>query len=291
MKKLAAILVVCLVCAAARAGEKVREFSWSELEAAGKLKSGRVIPPGQEGNVECLVVGSTEAGPLTLELFTVEQPGITQASYALRTRVRYQGVEGRGYLEMWSHFPGGGAYFSRTLDEIGPLAAIAGSSGWREIVLPFSATGTARRPTRLVINLAFPGKGKVWIEPPSLFQYAEGENAALATGGWWTDRQGGMIGGAVGSVLGLLGALIGILCSMGRARIFVVGFMTVVAILGSVMLIVGVVAMALEQPHGVYYPLMLCGGVSALVFGALLRTVRKRFTDLELRRIIVADQS
>ena len=51
----------------------------------------------------------------------MEAPAVTGDSYAITGKVAYEGVEGDGYLEMWSVFPDGSRYFSRTLDDAGPL--------------------------------------------------------------------------------------------------------------------------------------------------------------------------
>ena len=228
-----------------------------------------------------------EDGPLTVPLVTIEQPGITLPAYALRGRLRYEEISGTAYMEMWSHFPDGGAYFSRTLAKDGPMQSLQGSSGWRDLVLPFSAAGTAQRPSKLVLNVVFPGKGRVRLSPLTLSQYRDGEDPMAVSGAWWTDR--GIIGGIGGSLLGVLGAAIGILCSKGRSRSLVIGTMVTLAVIGAVVLLLGLWALFAGQPYGVYYPLLLTGGLDAVIFGALIRVARRRYAEIELRRMGAAD--
>lgn len=289
MRRTLPMFLMCLLCRLALAEETIREFSWSALEAAGHLKNGNVVAPAQEGSDESLALSNPTGRPVTIEFLVVDQPGITASAYALRGRMRYEGVEGIGYLEMWSHFPGGSAYFSRTLAEQGVLAGLRGSSGWRDMVLPFSAAGATDHPSRLVVNLVLPGRGKVWIGPLRLVQFLDAEDPLASYGAWWDARQGGLIGGIAGSALGLAGALIGVLCSLGRCRSAVMTLMTVVSLLGATALIAGIVALSSGQPYGVFYPLLLGGGLAFLLFGALRPVIRRRYVVSELRRMTAAD--
>jgi hypothetical protein len=220
---------------------------------------------------------------------TIDQPGVKLPIYALRGRIKYEGVEGAGYLEMWNYFPGGGAYFSRTLAGTGPMKALNGTSGWRDVVVPFFATGTPMRPSKLVVNLVLPSKGKVWLGPLKLFQYGPNEDPLALAAAWWTDRQGGLIGGIGGGTMGLLGAMIGILSGAGRGRSFVIGLLVALTVIGAVALATGIYALARGQPFGVFYPLMLGGGLPAVICGGLIPTTRKRYAQIELRKIAAAD--
>lgn len=289
MKKWMALLMICLWSSPASAEQVVRGFSWSQLKAAGRLTNGDVMPMGQGSDAESLALSNQSARPVRVEILVIDQPGITAPVYALRGRIRCEGVEGVGYMEMWSHFPDGAAYFSRSLAGQGPMAGLSGTSSWRDMVLPFSAAGTAKRPSRLVVSLVLPGRGKVWIGPLKLVQYAESEDPLASSGQWWTERDGGLIGGIAGCLLGLAGALIGLLSAGGRSRSVVMGVMAVVAILGAIVLVIGIVAAAHGQPYGVYYPLLLGGGLGFALFGGLRPMVRRRYDAIELRRMSAAD--
>jgi len=157
--------------------------------------SGRVI----DGTVE--VTSSGTGG--TFPLVAIDEPAIAGDGYALTGRVRYQGVAGVGFLEMWSVFPDGGRYFSRTLANDGPQARISGDSGWRDFELPFFLEGS-ERPVRLELDLVLPGTGRVWVGPLEL------TSPGATSSAWWSDRTGGLIGGIAGSLIGITGAIVGV---------------------------------------------------------------------------------
>ena len=93
------------------------------------------------------------------------------------------------------------------------------------------------------------------------------------------------MGAVGGSVLGVVGGMIGTLCALGRWRYFVLGLMRTITVLGLATLLLGLWAATHEQPYGVYYPLLLGGGLAALIFGSLLPVVRRRYAESELRRM------
>ncbi|MBI1893879.1 MAG: hypothetical protein HYS14_07210, partial [Candidatus Rokubacteria bacterium] len=101
----------------------------------------------------------------------------------------------------------------------------------------------------------------------------------------------GLIGGVLGTILGGMGALIGWLTSAGKARRLALGMMKTMAVLGVAALILGVVALLRSQPYAVYYPLLLIGLIGSVLPAALLRTIRKRYEEMELRRMRAMDVS
>jgi hypothetical protein len=233
-----------------------------------------------------LKIENTSSVPLTVRLMTVSNPPVAKQIYAVTGQVKYENVQGDGYLEMWNYFPPTkpgrteGRYFSRTLGDSGDMGKIRGTSGWRKFSLPFDGMGASGPPTRLEVNLVLPGSGKVYLRPMAVWEPAAG---------WWSARQGGWIGGIGGSVIGCSGALIGILASLGKARRFVLAVTKLFIVLGILLVLAGVLAVTHLQPYAVYYPLLLGGVICAAVFGANLRTVRKRYSDLEIRRMASID--
>ena len=135
------------------------------------------------------------AEPLTIEavagkqrhrLAILPQPRISSPVYALRGKIRYEGVEGDAYLQLNSNFGDTGIFFTKGLAESGPLGKISGSSPWRNFVLPFFANqgelaGDAPIvPDELTLELYLPAAGSVTIRDVRLYQYAAGEDP-LAT--------------------------------------------------------------------------------------------------------------
>lgn len=109
--------------------------------------------------------------------------------------------------------------------------------------------------------------------------------------GWWTDRTSGLFGGIGGSVVGLVGALVGIFAGIGKCRRFVLSLMIVWLVFGVICLVFGVVALLSKQPYAVYYPLLLFGFLSTLLSACLCRGVRKRYEEIELRKMAAKDVS
>ena len=138
------------------------ELKWDVLQKQGRVVIGTVLPPETGGAFYILRITGGGAGEPTQTVLTLDKPAINRPRYALTGQVRYEGIEGIGYLEMWSHFPDGGQYFSRTLGEAGPMMKLQGTSGWRAFTLPFDATG-APSPTKLVFNVVLPGRGVVYL--------------------------------------------------------------------------------------------------------------------------------
>ena len=108
-------------------------------------------------------------------------------------------------------------------------------------------------------------------------------------GGWWDDRTAGVMFGSMGGVLGCLGGLMGTLCSAGRGRGFVMGSLRFLLVVGIVSAIAGVAALAVAQPYAVTYPLLLMGLLCTSLSLGLMGTVRRRFEQLELRKMSAMD--
>ncbi|HLO42115.1 MAG TPA: hypothetical protein VK176_13900 [Phycisphaerales bacterium] len=106
---------------------------------------------------------------------------------------------------------------------------------------------------------------------------------------WWSSEVGmyvGAIGGsAVGLLGGVLGTMMGVLAPRGKAKGLVLGLHTGLVVLGVCTSITGIVALSIGQPYHVYYPLLLGGGILAIVLGSLLPVVRMRYRQAEQRKL------
>lgn len=224
-------------------------------------------------------------------LLELPDPGVTLPVYALKGMVRYDGVQGDGFLQLDSHFGDAGTFFTKTLAAAGPLGKLSGSSDWRPFVLPFYANsgdpadGTAPLPDKLTLSLVLPGAGTVSIRDVGLYQYASGEDPMQAAGQWFGDRSAGLLGGIGGALIGLWGALIGVLSSRGKARLFVVASVNVLVVIGVASLVGGVVAIATAQPYAVYFPLLLIGIILIAVFGKMRGKLSAQYEQLELKKM------
>ena len=261
-----------------------QSFAWDALQKSGQTTTGTVRSADERTPFATLRVEGT-GQPRSTTVLTIDAPRITSSRYAITGQVRYDDVEGAGSLEMWNHFPDGGQYFSRTLAETGPMMKLHGTSGWRPFTLPFDATGAASGPSRLIVNVALPGRGVVTLGPLTLAS----QEGADETRAWWPDRTGGWIGAVAGSVVGSIGALIGVLTSLGRARRVVTAAATALVAVGVVAFLAGIVALSRSQSYAVYYPLLLCGFLGAVIPLGLLPTIRRRYQDLELRAMRAQD--
>jgi len=245
------------------------------------------MPPETGFADQRLKIENTTSTPMSVTVLTIDQPQIAGPRYRLSGRLRYENVEGAGYLEMWNHFPGGGQYFSRTLGDQGPMMKLKGTSGWRSFVLPFDATG-APSPTRLVVNVVLPGRGTVYLGPLELSD--ERGAASTQPGDVTTSRLAGMAGGVAGAVIGSLGALIGVLTSLGRARRFVIASTTSLIALGALAFTSGLIAfISTGLSSSVYPSLLLLGFVATVVPLGLLPVIRKRYLEIELRTMRAHD--
>ncbi len=292
MKRLTTIigLALCVVfvpVSAAFAEQTAGEISWSKIQADGKITGGQVV---SEDGLTYLKVVNTESRPVTVKILTIENPNVGAPGYEIVGQVRYEGVEAKGYLEMWNHFSHNRRFFSRTLGDRGPMKHLEGSCDWRRFVLPFQFNkDKSGPPDKLVVNIVLPGRGTVLVGPLRLVQYANGEDPPAATGVWWSDRTGGWLGGILGTGIGCLGGLIGLFGGRGKARRFVIGSLKVMFILGLAMLAVCAAALIKSQPYGVWYPFGLVGLLCTILSVAMLPSIRRRYEIIELRKMEAMD--
>jgi len=291
MKTLITALSLVWCGSASFAGEAVRGISWAELAKEGKLQGGEVIPANDKMPSAHLKVENPDATPKSISILTIENPGVTKLRYALRGKVRYEGVEGQGCLEMWNFLSNGGKYFSRTIGGGGPMKALQGSSGWREFVLPFFMDQEGLSPNKLVVKVVLPGRGTVYLGPLQLMQYDKNEDPLAVAGQWWGPRGAGLLGAILGTALGCLGAAVGVLTSKGMARSLVLGTLKLTAVVGIVFLLAGIAATIAKQPYHVFHPLLLVGLLGTVIPLGVLKTCRKRFEEMELRKMAAMDAS
>lgn len=284
MKYFLVFLASLLLSFSLRAEELLRAVSFSEALANGSLRAGEVID-------EQTLAIVAEPGKPFQPLIELADPGISSSIYALKGMLRYENVEGDGFLQLDNDFGANGSFFTKSLAMTGPLAKISGGSDWRPFVLPFylnngdQADGAVPFPEKLALGLFLPGSGAVSLRGVGLYQYANGEDPLQPGGHWIGNRAAILLGAIGGSLIGLWGAMIGVVSSRGKARRFVLGSTTALLVIGIVSLGMGVAALAASQPYAVYYPLLLIGIILVAVMGRLRRSLAARYEQLELKRM------
>jgi hypothetical protein len=237
------------------------------------------VSPPASGEIDGDEVRIDERG--VHQLITIIDPAIEGDSYMMAGTVRFEGVTELGYLEMWSYFGDGGAYYSRTLADEGPMAALSGESGARRFELPFALNGSPP-PERIEVNLVLPASGTVWIGPMELVGFGD-EDA------WWSETQSGLIGAAGGILAGLMGASLGILGARRSRRRLTLNILVGGIIVGGLLAALCFVALVIGQPRHVWYPLGLIGLILVVVDGLLLPRIRAATAAEELQRIRALD--
>src|SRR4029077_15477025 len=233
------------------------EYDWQKLAQNGQLRGGETASVDGKS---ALKIVNRNGTPLQLQLLKIPKPPISKKLYAITGEVKYDGIRGDGYLEMWNFFPPlqsrmpEGQYFSRTLGVGGEMGKLSGTSDWRAFTLPFDSTGGSGSPTRLEINIFLPAQGTVFLGPVKLVEYT-GSFASMgiaSSNAWWSDRAAGMVGGIGGGVIGCLGGLLGWLAWKGQARRFVVATSWLLIGLGVALGLAAVVALSEKQQYAVW---------------------------------------
>ena len=184
---MAAAVAVTAYGSTARADDRiVRELNFYDLDQAFRtaVSHNPSDKPAQLANVNVGARSGTEISvqvlaappspPRVLNVLSIDDPPFTADDYAVTGVVGYAGVDaadmdGVGYLELWSDFPGGGRFFTRTLADAGPLRMLAGHSANRSFRLPFHSN-PGQRPTRISLNLVLPGRALVTLGELKLVQ-------------------------------------------------------------------------------------------------------------------------
>ena len=107
----------------------------------------------------------------------------------------------------------------------------------------------------------------------------------------WAARWGWLPGTLFGVLAGLWGGISGSLAPRGRARKLVMAWGLVLLAACAAMLLCAVVLLVMGHPWWSWYPWLLPGGIGVPVLRPLLRTVRLRYQQAEMRRLEAKDVS
>jgi hypothetical protein len=263
-------------------------------------KDFKTQPPGSEiisqDGITVLKVEKTNTAPLEILLVDITNPAVIKKTSLISCEMKCVDVL-RGVTNFIASNGGRGSEYLRntlTLSAYYPPAAqggdertnqsefyVEGTVNWdRQSFRVSRLLADGSLPERLELELSLPGRGTIYFRPIKLI----GDRT-----NWWSPEQAGMVGGIGGAVIGCFGGLLGCLAGMGKARGFVLGMTKMLIGLGILLTIAGLAAVALKQPYAVWYTLLLPGGILTLVFWVNLYPIKKRYDDMEIRRMTSVD--
>jgi hypothetical protein len=88
--------------------ETVCEISWQDLYESQGYLAGEIVAPDAQVCGEALKMQHAESTPKTVQVLVLDKPGVSSIRYAITGQIRYEGVDGISYLEMWNHFSNAG---------------------------------------------------------------------------------------------------------------------------------------------------------------------------------------
>lgn len=275
----------------------VTELPWTESRVA-RVPGATLAPRGPGQPFDALRIVHGGPGAKRFQLLALPSPRLRHRRYALMGRLRTEAVEGDAHLEMWSHFPEKGRFFSRSLAPDGPLRTLTGTQAWRRFALPYDAAKSLKPPTLIELGLVLPGRGTVLIGPVRLIEIETPPPGAAAPPMrprkdgpppsvppwrrgqlWWAPEHDGWVLAVGASALAALAVAL-VLFGLWPRRLRLVRQLVLVAgLAGAVALVLGVVALSQDQPPEVHRPLFWLGGgawILALAGAALARRVATR---------------
>lgn len=224
-------------------------------------------------------------------ILEIDTPAIETAAYALQGEIKYE-VEQSGYLELIHSFGEKGSFFTRSMNEKGPMGMLKVKSDWRPFILPFYRNNEGSLdqieippPEKLSLRVHLPGSAELVFRNIALVNLKEHPDLSFVAGQWFSSKESGLYFGSVGAVLGVIYGLMSFFCARGRYRAMVSGGLLSMGLLGFLALAFAFSAAFLEQPGHVTWPFFLLGFL-LLAFLLLFRPIfRRRFQASELRKM------
>lgn len=110
---------------------------------------------------------------------------------------------------------------------------------------------------------------------------------------WFDEQTAGIVGGIMGGGLGIWGGLVlggmrGYYVKKGLKRLAycLYGF---TFFFGAALVLTGCFALFMDQPAHVWGLFVLCGSITSVAMGAVIPTIRKRFSEHEKQMAAVND--
>jgi hypothetical protein len=263
----------------------LRDYDWKEVARQQTLPGELISMDG--GSV--LKIESTNDSRQDFLVMKISDPAIIKKAYFLVCTMKYENVDitgfGNNYLHLLCFVPpaaitGDGRAITRMAEN---NSVIYGTQDWKPFQFAVVRNALEGLPTQLELHLVMKSHGTVYIRPIRIYG---------VTGSWWSDKQSGIVGGAVGifgGLVGCFGGLLGCLAGFGKARKFVLTTTKIFIALGMLLTVTGIVAIACGQPFFVWYVFLLPGVMLTLIFSLNFPLIQRRYDDLEIRRMASID--
>src|SRR4051794_3406027 len=122
LRDLLIVAVLCLLASSCTWGDgTITDINWDQVPRGGPFSAGNAV----DGAVH--IESGPEGGKFTLIAFGLSStvdPALYSDGIAILGEVRYHGVQGRAYLEMTTSLQGHEVSVLRTLEDVGPDAAL-----------------------------------------------------------------------------------------------------------------------------------------------------------------------
>lgn len=302
--------MLCVAAGAIAQQPKVlRTYNWQDLMAQHHFPNSEIV--SMDG-ISVLKIRNTNSTPLEVDLLEITNSSVLSQAHFLSCDIKYENVEnahgnsssslhnmvestrmismdmgsikynvwGAGGLEMTRLLPpdasGGDVKTNRS------YSLIAGTSNWQPCQLPVVLVKETH-PIRVELKLYLPGTGTIYLRPAELIG---------STYSWLSPQKGvviGVVAGIGGAGIGCFGALIGCLVGLGKGRRFVLATTKMFIGLGILLMIAGIIAAACHLPWPAWSSMLLMGFVLTIVFSINLYPIKRRYDELEIRRMTSMD--
>lgn len=135
---------------------EIRAYSLDSLQGViekSNVKLDKKVSADAGGSLKIV-----SSGPVTVRLFETGDIDVENARLLYQAKVSTKNLTGQVYLEMWCHFQGKRAFFSRGLDR-----PVTTDVEWTSLETSFFLK-KGENPDNVSLNLVIQGKGIVWID-------------------------------------------------------------------------------------------------------------------------------
>jgi hypothetical protein len=280
------LLCIAATVAAQENQKILKVYDWKDVSA--QIPNSQIV--SMDG-MSVLKIENTNDAPLEVSLLTITNSSLIHKASTIEWEMKYENVRySSTSTRLWANlrffeiFPpqaAGGDNLTNYQDDY-----FKDTKNWDkyDFGLRHAPYDNQTRSDELRLKFFFQSSGTIYLRPVKLL--------GVASGGWWSAKQGAMVGGAVGifgGIIGCFGGVLGCLAGFGKARKFVLTTTKIFIALGMFLTIAGIVAIACGQPFFVWYIFLLPGVMLTLIFSLNFPLIQRRYDDLEIRRMASID--